>query len=288
MDKKSFWNNNFLGFALKNILIAAVIIVGLSWGIFILLNIYTHHGKTQNVPALKGLTIEEASAILNNHSLEIQIIDSVYSKNDKLGTIVEQNPLPKSIVKQGRQVYVVVNSKRIRQVAIPPVVDTSLRQAEAMLSSIGIALTSVTYAPSDYKDLVLGIQYKGKPIAEGTKIDEGSSVTLIVGNGFGGEKSSVPYLSGMDMNTAISAITTSAYTIGGIIYDEEPAGDEGEYYVYRQRPHAGDSISLGEKIDLWVSKDKNKKDDSVTIKAREKQEIKDKEKQKSKDIEDFF
>ncbi|VBB47380.1 PASTA domain containing protein [uncultured Paludibacter sp.] len=287
-DNKSFWNDNFLGFALKNILIALAIIVGLAWGTFILISIYTNHGKTEQVPNLKGLTTEKAQMLLDNHNLKMEIIDSVYTKDAPLGSIIEQNPFPQSIVKSGRSVYLIVNSKRVRQVTIPSLVDISLRQAEAMLTSMGIQIGRVSYAPSDYKDLILDIQYKGKSISAGTKLPEGSSVVLIAGNGYGGEKSSVPTLKGMDLNAAMNAIKTAAYTVGGIIYDEEPMGDEDQYYVYKQRPIPGDSLSTGERVDIWLSKDKNKKDDTAIIRAAEKAKIKQEEKEKTKDIEDFF
>lgn len=286
MGNKSFWNNNFFGFAIKNILIAAAIVVGLSWGIFILINIYTNHGEIESVPNLTGLTLDEAKILLENHNLKYEVIDSVYTKSKKLGSIVEQNPLPKTIVKPGRQIYLIVNSKSVRQVVIPPVIDVSLRQAEAMLFSVGINVGGISYAPSDYKDLVLGINYQGKSLAPGAKIPEGSSVTLVAGNGTGGERSAVPVLKGLNLNDALNAINTAAYTTGGIIYDEEPSGDEDDYYVYKQRPLAGDSISIGARIDIWLSKDKNKKEEEPVAKPRVNEE--NKQKEDDKDIEDFF
>ena len=289
MKQKNFWTENFFGFALKNILIALAIMVGLAWGTFILINIYTNHGKTEQVPNLKGLTVEEARMLLNNHGLKMEIIDSLYTKEVRLGAVIDQNPAPKSTVKPGRTVYLVLNSKGVRLVVIPPVVDVSLRQADAMLASVGITIESVVTAPSDYKDLVLEIQYKGKTIKPGAKLPEGSRVVIVAGNGMGGEKSVIPALKGLDLTTAKITITTAAYTLGGIIYDDEPApGSENDYYVYKQRPAAGDSISTGSHIDIWLSKDKNKKDTEAVIKAAEKAKVKQEEKKKAKDIEDFF
>lgn len=288
MEKKSFWNDRFFGYAIKNILIALVIVLGLVWATFILINIYTNHGKTELVPSLKGLTIQEAQMLLENHNLKMEIIDSIYTKDVKLGSVIEQNPAPNSIVKPGRLVYLVVNSKSIRQVALPQVTDVSLRQAQAMLISVGIQIEGISYAPSDYKDLVLDIQYRGKSIKPGTKINEGSAVRIIIGNGSGGNKSLVPSVIGMKLDEATNAINTAAYNIGGIIYDEEPSGDQEDFFVYKQRPISGDSLSVGDRIDIWLSKDKNKKDDEAIIRAHEKEKIKQAQKEKSKDIEDFF
>ena len=43
--------------------------------------------------------------------------------------------------------------------------------------------------------------------------------------------------------------------------DKEPADDADRllYYVYRQEPHAGESVGIGTRVDLWFSKDKNKR-----------------------------
>lgn len=288
MEKKKFWNDNFLGYALKNILIALAIIIGLMWAAFILINIYTNHGETEKVPNLKGLTINEAQMLLDNHHLKMAIIDSVYTKEAKLGTILEQNPAPKSTVKPGRPIYLVVNSSRIRQVPVPEIVETSLRQAESMIASVGLKVENIIQAPSDYKDLVLDVMYKGKSIKAGTNINEGSGLVIVVGNGLGGEKSAVPILKGMGANEAKTTIYTASYTMGGIIYDEEPSGDEDDYYVYKQRPRGGDSISIGTRIDIWLSKDKNKKDEEAIQKSVEREKIKEEQKEKTKDIEDFF
>lgn len=290
-ENKSFWNDNFLGYVLKNVIIASIIIAVLAFGTFLMLGLYTNHGKSEKVPNLKGLTSEEAEMILKNHNLKMEVIDSVYSKITKPGAILEQNPVPESIVKPGRIVYITLNSKSKRKVAMPQVIEVSLRQAEAMLTSVGLQLDQIKYIPSDYKDLVLGVQIDGKSVNSGTQLLEGAKITLLVGNGTGAIASAIPSLKGVDLNTAISMINSSSYTVGGIIYDEQPSGDNATYYVYKQRPMAGDSVSIGDHIDIWLSKNKNKKDDSVisnTDNSTKKNNNQSTTKEKAKDIEDFF
>ena len=109
--KDNFWNNNYLGYILKNILIATGLLMGLILATLLLINIYTNHGSSEKVPNLKGTTLEEARIMLKRHNLEAEIIDSVYLKDKKQGTIIEQNPAPNSIVKPGRPIYLIINSK---------------------------------------------------------------------------------------------------------------------------------------------------------------------------------
>jgi len=281
MEKKSFLNNTLFGYALKNILIAIAVFIGIVWISLILIDFYTNHGESHKVPDLKGVSIEKATDILDRLDLRAEVIDSVYVREKKLGTIIEQNPVEGSIVKPGRPIYLVINSRSVRLIALPVVTDISNRQAEATLTSIGITVSSIQYAPSDYKDLVLDVKYRGQSVMAGTKIPEGSSVVLIVGNGYGAASTVVPLVKGMNLTAAMDIISASSFSVGGVIYDIEPNGDEDSYLIYEQRPAAGDSVSSGATIDVWLSKDPTKK---APPKVK-KQQV---EEEKVKDIEDFF
>lgn len=287
-QKDNFWNKTYVGYVLKNILIAIGIIFGLLLLTLFFINIYTNHGKSEEVPNLKGISLEEAKGMLQRHNLKAEIIDSVYLIDRKLGTIVEQNPAPNSIVKPGRSIYIIINSKSVRKIPLPDVKDVSLRQAEAMLKSIGINIATVQYAPSEYKDLVLEVKYNGQTLLSGSKIPEGSSVVLIAGDGYGGGiKALVPSLKGLDLNSATDIVNTSSFVVGGVIYDVTPNGDENQYIIYQQRPEAGDSISTGSTIDIFLTKDKSRLNEATPpIKKKDNTEKKNKEKEK--DIEEFF
>jgi len=256
MDIKKFWKETFGGFVLKNVLISIAIIVALTWIALIAMDFYTHHGDYEVVPDLRGSYVEEAEVILAKQGLFVQVIDSVYVRNKKLGTIIDQIPAPNSNVKNNRAIYLIINSRQVRQVTLPDVSDVSYRQADAMLQSIGLVIGSVEYAPSDYKDLVLEIKYKGRVLDAGTRVPEGSTVVLVVGNGLGAAQAVVPVLKGLALEEASEAIIAAQLNVGAVEYDVPPSGNEADYIIYRQRPSAGSSISAGTAIDLFLSKDK--------------------------------
>ncbi|MDD5184198.1 MAG: PASTA domain-containing protein, partial [Paludibacter sp.] len=112
MNFKKFWKETFAGLILKNVLIAIALIVSLSWGTLLIIDFYTHHGQTERVPDLRGSTLNEAKALLSNQSLHAQVIDSVYVRNKKLGTIIDQIPGPNSSVKSNRSIYLIINSSQ--------------------------------------------------------------------------------------------------------------------------------------------------------------------------------
>jgi len=258
MDLKKFWKETFGGFVLKNVLIAIGVIVALSWITLFCVDFYTHHGEAEVVPDLRGSTVEEAQVILASKGLRVQVIDSVYVRGKKLGTIIEQNPSPNSNIKTNRPIYVKINSRFVRQVTLPELSDVSYRQADAMLQSIGLSVGSVEYAPSEYKDLVIQVKFHGGAVLPGTRIPEGSAVVLVVGSGEGNAEVQVPAIKGMSLEDATQAITTASFVVGAVEYDTTPAGDEAEYIIYRQRPAAGSSLSAGSKINLYLSKDKSR------------------------------
>lgn len=257
MDFKKFWKESFGGFVLKRILLAIIIFVALVWLTLIGVDFYTHHGESEIVPDLRGLYVEEADLLLTNHGLYPQIIDSVFVKDKKLGTIIEQIPAVNSTVKRNRPIYLIINSRQVRKVPMPDVNDVSYRQADAMLKAIGLSVSSVEYSPSEYKDLVIAVKYRGQNIPAGTRVPEGSSLVLVVGSGLGGESSLVPTLKGLALEEAREEALAGSMVIGAIDYDVEPNENENEYIIYRQRPAAGRSVPAGTRIDVWLSKDKS-------------------------------
>lgn len=100
--------------------------------------------------------------MLNNHGLYSVVIDSVFVRDKKLGTIIEQIPAVNSAVKTKRPIYLIINSRQVRQIPVPDVNDVSFRQADAMLKSNWQNVSSVEYSPSEYKDLVIAIKYRGQ------------------------------------------------------------------------------------------------------------------------------
>ncbi len=256
MNLKSFLKENPLGIIIWQFFLAVIIIVALSWLTLFLIDIYTHHGEVETVPDMKGLYLPEAEEMLANHDLYPVIIDSVYDKNKKHGTIVEQNPAPNSTIKKNRPVYLIINAKQTRQIPVPDVTDLSYRQADALITSTGLKVENVEYRPSEYKNLVIEMKYRGLSIPPGTKIPEGSSIVLVVGSGLGEGTTLVPLLKGMTLEDARAILIADSLITGAIEYDVQPNGDQEEYIIYRQQPSQGKYVPSGTRIDLWLSKDK--------------------------------
>ena len=173
-QNKFFWINIFaMIFAV--FLLVFIVLKGL--------DVYTQHGESVTVPDVKGMTEREAAMLLRNHGFECQVSDSGYVKNVLPGSILEQNPAGGMKVKNGRVIYLTINSLNIPLRPVPDVADnSSLRQAQAKLIASGFKLNMEEFVAGE-KDWVYGVKYNGRELRSGDKVPAGSSLTLLVGNG---------------------------------------------------------------------------------------------------------
>ena len=153
-----------------NLAIAVVITIAIIWGVLSWIDVYTRHGQAVVVPDVKGLSLQEAETFFQNNGLSYIVIDSVYSKTVKPGSIVEVSPETGSKVKEGRIIYVTINALSAQTAAIPDIVDISFRQAQALLAAQGFADIEIVYIEGQYKDLAVAVEANGKRLKPGDKV----------------------------------------------------------------------------------------------------------------------
>ncbi|WP_373822379.1 PASTA domain-containing protein, partial [Bacteroides heparinolyticus] len=144
---------------------------------------YTHHGDAVVVPNVKGMGVAEAEKMFRNRGLNCVVSDSNYVKTMPAGCILDYNPAAGHKVKEGRIIYLTINSLNIPLQSVPDVADnSSLRQAEARLLAVGFKLAEIQYVPGE-KDWVYGVKYKDRQLTTGEKVPVGAALTLMVGGG---------------------------------------------------------------------------------------------------------
>jgi len=256
MKFSTFLNQTKAGFILKNLFLALIIVIVAVFLLLAWLKQYTEHGIEVEVPNITGMYFEEARMTVENNGLNIEVIDSTYSHKVPLGAIVEQDPVANSHSKHGRIIYVIINAQSVRQVPLPDLQDISYRQAEATLKSLGITVSDYVYEPSEYKDLVLDVRQNGRSLESGERLDEGSSVTLVVGRGKGTDKVTVPQICGKKMAEARSLLLSKSLTLGIYEYDEKPTAETADLFVvYKQEPSAGTIVVEGSHVNIYLSTD---------------------------------
>lgn len=149
-----------------------------------MLDFITNHGEEIEVPNIKKFTLEQAEEKLDEVDLDIVLLDTVdFNPEFPPYTIVEQDPFPKSLVKDGRKVYVKLNAGGFTQVAIPEFEGKTLRQITATLRALGLKEGNMEYKPDLAKDVVLGLSINGRTLKPGDKVQQNSKIDFILGDG---------------------------------------------------------------------------------------------------------
>lgn len=244
----------FLNLLLAAALIA-VIISGTIWG----LKIYTHHGITYEVPNLHGLTLNEAKQAVAKGKLELTIHDSIYQKDLRPGEIIDQVPKAGHRVKEGRVIYLTINSGKPEKVTLPKITDISFRQAQVLLDKCGLIVDSIIYEPSEFNDLVLAAYYDTTNVQEGDILPKGSHLILTVGQSRGNSTSILPDLRGLFYEEAKKALQQARLNPGIILYDQSvtTADDSLNARVWKQMPDSRYTreVHSGSSVDLWLTID---------------------------------
>lgn len=176
----SFKNNRFFW---VNIILMIVVCGASLWGVLKWLDAYTRHGESVTVPQVNGMSVEEAASIFKKEGLICAVVDSSYRKGVTPGSILDQSPVAGMKVKEGRTIYLTINSLSTPLQAVPDVADnSSARQAEAKLLAAGFKLTDNELIAGE-KDWVYGVRYKGRRLSMGEKVPVGAILTLLVGSG---------------------------------------------------------------------------------------------------------
>lgn len=256
MKKKTKKNLAFVGW---NLLTAVCLLVGLVVWFTIWLGRTTEHDVEVSLPSVFGMTLDEARAKLAADDLRLEVVDSTYTKAVPLGTIYQQNPREGRHVKHGRTVYVYVNSTSPRQVPLPDLRGWSMRQASANLQGLQFKVAETLYEPGRDRDLVLDIRVDGESVEPGTRLEEGTSLTLVVSYGVGTEYVEMPNLRGMHLTDAEELLRHLHLVEGMVEFDEEPTEDNRrDYIIYQQSEESGRKVKEGTTITLKLSLDIDK------------------------------
>lgn len=167
-----------------NIVMMVLIIVAVPVGALYMLDSFTHHGEKIEVPNVLGKSLYDAETMLKDRGLVALVVDSMYDKSAPRGSVLEQSPKSGYEVKGGRMVYLTVNLKGEPMAQLPDVVGHgSLREAVALLQSLGFKLTAHKPVLGRPKDLVLGVKQGTRNVHAGETIPRDRPLTLVIGGG---------------------------------------------------------------------------------------------------------
>ena len=160
-----------------------IVLFAMLFGI-IALRFMTNHGNYVKVPDWKGKTLDSIAIELDKLDLKYIILDSGnYNPNYKIFSVLDQQPKFDSKVKEGRKIYLTINSSDFKMVEVPNVIRTTIRQARKSLESLGFIIGEIEYIDDIGKDEVISFSYQGKQLKPGDTLRKTSIIDFKLGNG---------------------------------------------------------------------------------------------------------
>jgi beta-lactam-binding protein with PASTA domain len=174
----NLWDNLLF----RNILLAVLSIIALLTFSNVFLDVYTRHRKSAPVPDFTGKSLDSALFIAQKHNLRIEVIDSIFRTDVPRGSVLSQNPEPKTPVKKNRKIFLTMNYFFPKKEAVPDIREGSLRLAKINLSTKGFRIGKLEYSyEKDYTNHVFKLMYKGREIEPGISLPVGEYIDLKIG-----------------------------------------------------------------------------------------------------------
>ena len=217
------------------------------------IDFYTLHDEYIVLPDFYGVHINDLDSICQELDLRYVIIDSVFNKKVEKGTILEQDPIVGTKVKENRRIYFTINALQNKIVTFPYITDLSLRQTVRKLESLGLVVGNLEYKPDLARNVVLSQKVNGIKIKAGQELFVGTAVDLVIGSGLSDKTTTIPNLMGLTMQKAQTEIKVASLNLGAVIFDEG-ISDSSAAMVYRQNPKVNEKrkVKLGTLIDIYL------------------------------------
>ncbi|HEX5898884.1 MAG TPA: Stk1 family PASTA domain-containing Ser/Thr kinase [Solirubrobacteraceae bacterium] len=194
------------------------------------------------VPTVVGADQANAEAKLRQDGFRIDT--TLKTADQPKGQVIGQDPTGGTKAKKGSTVTLTV-SDGPQQVAVPQVVGLTISSARGRLDKAGLR-------PSEREENSDTVE-KGRVISvsptEGTKVDKGSSVTLVVSSGK--TQADVPDVTGKSFDEAQSTLQAAGFKVTRT--DKETTTKDPDI-VLSQNPKGGTQVDSGATVALTVAK----------------------------------
>ncbi|HEU4541300.1 MAG TPA: Stk1 family PASTA domain-containing Ser/Thr kinase [Jiangellaceae bacterium] len=202
--------------------------------------------ETVEVPDVQGMTVEDATAALEDAGLQVgDQIPQVVENEDQIDTVLSTNPGIGTAVAPDTAVDLNVGAPP-ESVTIPDLVNVPRDEARDTLLDLDLEVEETQESSSEIDEgRVIRTDPRG-----GTSVEPGSTVTLVVSSGE--ELVEVPSVLGFTEDQARTFLEQDAY---GFEVDAQPDQncDEDEGIVISQDPEPGTELARGETVRIGVN-----------------------------------
>jgi beta-lactam-binding protein with PASTA domain/tRNA A-37 threonylcarbamoyl transferase component Bud32 len=195
------------------------------------------------VPALRGLTVAEAKAAVQDEDFTVKVSGQRFDEELKEGAVIDQDPSSLGTLREGSTVTVVVSQGPAPR-PVPPLADLDRAAAEKALADVGLVPKVVTQI-NEEKPKGAVVDWSPK----NASLPKGSEVTVIVSDG--PAPIEVPDLDGRTFEDAKAVLTAKGLEVARL---ERFDSDVEKGLVISTTPGTGARIPKGETVTIIVSK----------------------------------
>lgn len=238
---------------LKGLLIHLSVVLGLFFllsftAFYKVLPFVTNKDQIVTVPDLKGMSVDKAKEFIKDKDLEIEVTDSLYNADFAPLTVLDQFPKPNAKVKVNRKINLKLNAKIPPTTAFPDLSGSTFELAQKQLRNSDLKIGSVEYRPDLANNIILESKLRGETIAAGQRISKGSTIHLVIGTFK--DKFALPDFKNMsydEVEAYILGMNLKVRQIHYLIENDEQVGT-----VKKQLPNGGDTVRLGDEVEIWI------------------------------------
>lgn len=210
------------------------------------------------MPDLKGLSLEQAKKMTSKIGLEIKVENEVDSNLFEKGSIISQDTPPKTKIKKGRVIYVVV-SRGSKIIQMPDIRGLPLQKAIIELKNTNLDI--------GFESLVSSFVFKENTIISqsplpGENIPTGSKVNILKSSGPKKFSFMMPDFTNQNIKNVFNILKKYNLHINNLSTEDNDNLESGT--IIKQTPPAGFIINEETQIDFTISK----KFDDVKLKKR--------------------
>ncbi len=209
---------------------------------------YVKHNTLVKVPAVVGLSYNDALKNLEDAGLEGLQGDIRYDASKPIGTILDQNPPAEQMVKGGRRIYLIVSGGE-QLYDVPNLVGRTERESKFLLAQRNLELVEVSQKQSAQFPPGLVIE---QVETVGSKVKKGTKIGVVVSTGLQSGNIKIPDLTGKNVDEAKKIILANKFIVGKISF--QPSTTVPVNSVIDQYPKANSMANENERIDLFVNK----------------------------------
>lgn len=219
------------------------------------MDVFTQHGDVYIVPDFDGQTLKQLSEKGYDDYFVFGIIDSVYFKSKAKGTVVLQNPLSGSKVKQGRHVYLTIVAESPEKVLMPNLKNLSLRQALVTLESDGLLVGELEYVRYFARNAVIDQLIGNEPVEPDTELHKGTAINLVLGKGDFTVMVPMPFLIALKQADVRKKLHHNSLNLGREYYLDDDDTSRARVYKTDPEPLTEDMLMLGQPVNIWYRSD---------------------------------